>query len=202
MRKIDQAYEFIKDYIDKRDYPPTIREIADAIDVKSTSTIAYYLRKMEENNKIVKGSYKNRSIQLIENLSSKVTSEDFITMPCVSYMPTNGQTLTNIKKLSDKYMVSANMFKGIDMFMMPVKNNWMKNSSILKGDMVIVSHQGIGGNGQTVVASVNNDYIVGRLFKEFKYFKLEFDCEGIDPIFLERVVILGKVVGVIRNQVN
>ncbi len=202
MRKIDQAYEFIKDYIDKRDYPPTIREIANAIDVKSTSTIAYYLRRLEENNKIVKGSYKNRAIQLVENLSSKVTNEDFVTMPCVSYMPMNGQTLTNIKQLSDKYMVSANMFKGFDMFMMPVKNNWMKNSAILKDDMVIVSHQNIGSSGEIVVASVNNDYIIARLYKEFKYFKLEFDCEGIDPIFLERAVILGKVVGVIRNQMR
>lgn len=202
MRKIDQAYEFIKDYIDQKDYPPTIREIANALDIKSTSTISYYLQKLEENNKIVKGSYKNRSIQLVESLSSKVSSDDFVTMPYVSYMPANGQTLTNIKKLSDKYMVSANMFKGLDMFMMPVKNNWMKNSAILKDDMVIVSHQNIGNNGEIVVASLNNDYIIARLYKEFKYFKLEFDCEGIDPIFLERAVILGKVVGVIRNQMR
>ena len=138
----------------------------------------------------------------MENLTSKVSSEDFVTMPCVSYMPSNGQTLTDIKKLSSKYMVSANMFKGFEMFIMPVKNNWMKNSGILKDDMVVVSHQGIGGNGQIVVASVNNDYMIGRIFKEFKYFKLEFDCEGIDPIFLERVIILGRVVGVIRNKIN
>ena len=202
MRKIDQAYEFIKNYIDQKDYPPTIREIANAVGIKSTSTISYYLQKLEENNKIVKGSYKNRSIQLVENLSSKVSSDDFVTLPCVSYMPMNGQTLTNIKQLSDKYMMSANMFKGFDMFMMPVKNNWMKNSAILKDDMVIVSHQNIGSSGEIVVASVNNDYIIARLYKEFKYFKLEFDCEGIDPIFLERAVILGKVVGVIRNQMR
>ena len=202
MRKIDQAYEFIKDYIDKKDYPPTIREIANAINVKSTSTISYYLKKLEEKSKIVKGSYKNRSIQLVENLASKVTSDDFITLPYVTYMPTNGQTLTNMKKLCDKYMVSANMFKGLDMFMMPVKNNWMKKSSIIQGDMVIVSHQNVGGNGEIVVASLNNNYVIARLYKEFKYFKLEFDCEGIDPIYLERAVILGKVVGVIRNQMD
>ena len=106
-----------------------------------------------------------------------------------------------MKKLCDKYMVSANMFKGIDMFMMPVKNNWMKKSSIIQGDMVVVSHQNVRGDGEVVVAALNNDYIIARLYKEFKYFKLEFDCEGIDSIFLERAVILGKVVGVIRNQV-
>lgn len=81
MRKIDLAYEFIKKYISEKEYPPTIREIGDAINVSSTSTVSYYLRKLEENNKIVKGSYKNRAIQLLNAPEIKTDDLNTIMMP-------------------------------------------------------------------------------------------------------------------------
>jgi len=201
MRKIDKAYEFIKNYIDEKTYPPTIREIGEAIGVRSTSTVSYYLRRLEEENKIVKGSYKNRSIQLISSLQSQEDNTTLLVMPCVTNI-TTGKPLMSEQNISNRYTLSASLFKGLDMFMMPVKDNTMQDSSILKGDIVIVSRQNVARNGEIVVAMVGSSYMIARLFKEFKLFKLQFDNEKFDPIYAEKLTILGKVVGVIRNEIE
>lgn len=201
MRKIDEAYEFIKKYIIEKDYPPTIREIGDAIGVSSTSTVAYYLRKLEETNKIVKGSYKNRSIQLMENITSRLDSVDVITLPKLhSVIP--GQPLMSEHNISDKLMFSGSLFKGLDMFTITMNSNCMSASGILEGDLLVVSRQNVARNGEIVVALVNSDYTVGRLYKEFNMFKLKPDDNQTDPIYAEKIMILGKVVGVIRNQID
>ena len=199
MRKIDEAYEFIKKYISDKDYPPTIREIGDAIGIKSTSTIAYYLRKLEENNKIVKGSYKNRSIQLMENIANK--TDGFITMPCISNI-VEGKPLMGEHNIDNRYLFSGSLFKGFDMFLMPVKDNNMKDSAILKGDMVVVSRQNVARNGEMVVALVGTDYVIARLYKEFKCLTLKQDNSPDAPIYADKLTILGKVVGVIRNDIK
>lgn len=199
MRKIDEAYEFIKNYIKEKEYPPTIREIGDAINIKSTSTISYYLRKLEENNKIVKGNYKNRSIQLIENLSDKVDISNIITMPYIETI-NPGEPLMSEKNINKQYVFSGMMFKGLDMFLMPVKDDLMINASIRQGDMVVVSRQIVARNGEIVVALVKGEHKIGRLYREFGYFKLQFDSKT-DPIYIEKIMLLGKVVGVIRNNV-
>lgn len=201
MRKIDEAYEFIKNYITEKEYPPTIREIGDAINVKSTSTVAYYLRKLEENNKIVKGSYKNRSIQLMENISNKIGSSTIINMPYIKTIA-EGKPLMSEQNISDKYTISGSIFKGLDMFLIPVLDNSMKDAAILKGDMVVVSRQNAACNGEIVVALVNGTYTIARLFRETSFLKLQPENKVYSPIYLEKVIILGKVVGVIRNEIE
>jgi len=198
MRKIDEAYEFIKNYISEKDYPPTIREIGDAINIKSTSTISYYLRKLEENNKIIKGNYKNRSIQLVESISD-VDISNIITMPYIENI-NPGEPLMSDKNINGRYVFSGMMFKGLDMFLMPVKDNLMINASIREGDMVVVSRQIAARNGEIVVALLNGEHKIARLYKEFEYFKLQFDSKT-DPIYVEKLMLLGKVVGVIRNNI-
>ena len=200
MRKIDEAYNFIKNYINEKDFPPTIREIAEAIGVKSTSTIAYYLRKLEENNKIVKGSYKNRSIQLMENIT-KPSSVDMISMPYITSI-TEGQPLMSEQNIETRYTLSGDIFKGLDMFLMLVKDNAMKNSNIVKDDKIVVSRQNVARNGEIVVAIVGGSYVIARLYKEFNLFKLEFDSADCPPVYAEKLVLLGKVVGVIRNDIK
>ena len=98
--------------------------------------------------------------------------------------------------------MSASLFKGLDMFLMPVKDNSMKDSAILKGDMVVVSRQHVARNGEIVVASIGATYVIGRLFKDFKVFRLQFDNKNCEPSYFEKITILGKVVGVIRNEIE
>lgn len=202
MRKIDQAYDFIKKYINEKEYPPTIREICDAINIKSTSTVSYYLHKLEESNKIIKGSYKNRAIQLMDNENTHTGDDDKIIMPYIDRI-TEGKPLMSEQNIRNKYIVSGSLFQGLNMFLMPATDNSMKNSGILKGDMVVVSRQNAGKNGEIVVAIVSSTYVIARLYREENnLFKLEFDNEAYSPLYLEKLIILGKVVGVIRNQIN
>ena len=202
MRKIDQAYDFIKKYITEKEYPPTIREICDAINVNSTSTVSYYLRKLEESNKIIKGSYKNRAIQLMDSEMQFNGESNKIIMPYVNKI-TEGKPLLNEQNIRNKYIISGSLFQGLNMFLLSATDNSMKNSGILKGDMVVVSRQNAGKNGEIVVAVVGSTYVIARLYREENnLFKLQFDNEAYSPIYLEKLVILGKVVGVIRNEIN
>lgn len=200
MRKVDEAYEYIKSYIKKRGYPPTIREIGDAINISSTSTISYYLRKLEESNKIVKSDYKNRSIQLVDNIEEHISSDSVIALPHICNL-TNGKPLMFEPNISQRYVFSGSMFKGFNMFLMSVKDNSMIDSSILKDDLVVVSRQNVAKNGEIVVALVDGDYVIARLYQEFGVLKLH-NGKQRDPIYARKVVILGKVVGVIRNQIT
>lgn len=201
MRKIDEAYEFIKKYIAEKDYPPTIREIGDAINIKSTSTISYYLRKLKETNKIVKGSYKNRSIQLTENINTRLENSDLVTMPYIKTV-TMGKPLMSDTNIDGKFVFSGSMFKGFNMFLMTVNNDTMENGSILKGDMVVVSRQNVARNGELVVALVEGKCHIGRLYREFQCVRLQPDNNYSDPIYAKKITILGKVVGVIRNEID
>lgn len=199
MRKIDEAYEFIKKYIAEKDFPPTIREIGETLGVSSTSTVSYYLRKLEEENKIVKGSYKNRSIQLMENIVNR-DNLDIITMPLIKGLEP-GQSLMSEKNICAKYMISGSIFKGFDMFLMPVTDNSMEDSAIMSGDTIVVSRQNAGRNGEIVVAVIDSTYKIGRLYKQYDHYILKPDSKSGVPIYAEKMLILGKVVGVIRNQI-
>lgn len=200
MRKIDEAYQFIKEYITEKDFPPTIREIGEALGVSSTSTVSYYLRKLEEQNRIVKGSYKNRSIQLMENITTR-DNMDIITIPLIKGLEP-GHVLLSERNIGSKYMISGSIFKGFDIFMVPVSDNCMENSAILQGDMVVVSRQNVAQNGEIVVALIDSNYKIGRLYKQYNHFILKPDSKSGVPIYAEKMMILGKVVGVIRNRID
>lgn len=201
MRKIDEAYEYIKKYIEEKNYPPTIREIKNAINIKSTSTIAYYLKKLEEDNKILKGSYKNRSIQLIEHIQSRLDSSKLITMPLVGTISA-GYPLMAEQNITDRFLFSNSLFTGVDMFLLRVKGDSMINAGIRNGDLVVVSRQNVARNGEIVVALIEGEATVKRIYKEVSLFRLQPENPNYSPIYAERLLILGKVVGVIRTDVK
>lgn len=198
MTKLDQVYEFIKEYIDTKGIPPTIREIGQAMGVKSTSTVSYYLKKLAEDKRIIKGAFRNRSVQLVAE--EKVDPVHAITLPLVADI-SQGLPLFAKQNVTDRILVSAELFKGYDMFMMPVKDDGMTQMGILKGDYVVISRQNVARNGETVAAIVNEKVVLGRLYKEFEYFRLQPQNTSYEPIYATRIVILGKVVGVIRKNV-
>lgn len=199
MTKLDQVYSFIREYIDTNDIPPTIREIANAVGVKSTSTVSYYLKKLDEDGRIVKGSFRNRAIQILDE-SHKVDPTQSISMPLVDKI-TMGLPLLTKQNILDKILVSAELFKGYDMFMMPVKDDSMVKMGIIRDDYIVISRQNVARNGEPVVAIVKEQIVLGRLYKEFDYFRLQPQNPSFDPIYASRIVILGKIVGVIRRNI-
>ena len=204
MNKVDETYLFIKNYLNDKGYPPTIREICKGINIKSTSTISYYLRKLEESNRIVKGSYKNRALQLTEQVEKFNTVEpkmnNYITIPLVGTIAAGSPILAE-ENLDDNIMFSEHLFTGTDMFMLKVKGDSMVNMGILDGDYVIISKQQTASNGEVIAAMIDGEATVKRYFKENGYFRLQPENSFMEDIITDHLVILGKVVGVIRNRI-
>jgi len=205
MNKVDETYLFIKDYLNEKGYPPTIREICKGIDIKSTSTISYYLRKLEESNRIVKGSYKNRALQLTEqqpvqtaNVESK--PDNYITIPLIGTIAAGTPILAE-ENLDDNIMFSEHLFTGTDMFMLKVKGDSMINMGILNGDYVIISKQQTASNGEVIAAMIDGEATVKRYYKEDGYFRLRPENSLMEDIIVDHLTILGKVVGLIRNRI-
>lgn len=204
MNKVDETYLFIKQFLNEKGYPPTIREICKGINIKSTSTISYYLRKLEETNRIVKGSYKNRALQLTEQSPIQPAvlpeQEHFISIPLIGTIAAGTPILAE-QNLVDNVLFSENLFRGADMFMLKVKGDSMINVGIYDGDLVIISRQNVANNGEIVAAMIDGEATVKRFYKENGYFKLQPENSFMDPIYTTELTILGKVVGLIRNKI-
>ena len=136
----------------------------------------------------------------MENISTKAEN-NIINIPLIKNLHT-GQPLMSQQNIDNKYVFSGSMFKGFDMFMLPVLDNHMEGSAIVKGDNVIVSRQNVARNGEIVVALIGNKYLIARLYKQYDHILLKPDSKTAEPIYAEKVVILGKVVGVVRNEIN
>ena len=202
--KEDQLLDFIKNYLNNNGYPPTVREMCKAIKVSSTSTIFYYLNKLENANKIKKNPNKNRALEVINN-------ED---MPTITTIPTNESDLTKIPILgtvtcgepilavqtSEEYfMVSPTLFRGDDLFMLTAKGDSMINAGIYDGDKIVLKQQSNADNGDIVAALIDDSATIKRFFKEDGHFRLQPENDSYSPIIVDNVKILGKVVGLVRK---
>lgn len=202
MRKIDEAYEFIREYIKSNDSSPTIREICDGINVKSTSTVTYYLRKLEELHKITRTNLKTRGFKLVETSPRKIDVEGILNLPFIDELHPQ-HPLISEENIAGHYVVNADLFKGYNMFIVPMRDDSMrKNAGIKQGDLLVISHQQATNNGELVVALIKNQYFIRRVYREFDLIRLMAD-EGYpyDEVYAKQVVILGKVVGLIRPKV-
>lgn len=203
MNKVDETYLFIKRFLSEKGYPPTVREICKGINIRSTSTISYYLKKLEDSNRIVKGTYKNRALQLTENLPAPAPAEDkepnFVNIPLLGTIAA-GQPILAEENINENILFSNNLFRGTDMFMLKVKGDSMINVGILNGDYVIISRQEVAQNGEIIAAMIDGEATVKRFYKRFDHFVLHPENSFMDDIVTDHLVILGKVVGLIRNR--
>lgn len=208
MNKVDETYLFIKRFLSEKGYPPTIREICKGIDIKSTSTISYYLKKLEESNRIVKGSYKNRALQLTENVQNIKKSQELgyetsitpISLPVVGTIAA-GAPIWAEQNITDNIILSGNLFRGRDMFILKIKGDSMVGAGILNGDYVVISRQNIAQNGEIVAAMIDGEATVKRFYKKTDHFVLHPENSLLNDILTDHVEIIGKVVGVIRTRI-
>ena len=195
MDKTMQTYEYLVSYIERFGYPPTIREICINVGLDSTSSVVYHLKKLEKMGKITRSNNKNRAIELTErqNLSS-------ITLPILGTIAA-GQPILAEEHLSDKLVISENFFSGTNLFILEVKGESMIDVGIFNGDYVVISKQSVANNGEIVACLIDNEATVKRYYKENGYFRLQPENSTMRPIITDRVSILGKVVGLIRNRI-
>lgn len=194
MNKTQETYEYLSNYIKKKKYPPTIREMCADLNLDSTSTVSYHLKKLEKMGKIIRTNNKNRAIELIED-----NSIDMISLPVVGEIAA-GQPILAEENYSDSIAVSQDLFYGRDLFVLKVKGNSMIEVGIFNGDYVVISKQSTASNGEIVACLIDNEATVKRFYKENGYFRLQPENSTMSPIYTDHVEILGKVVGLIRNN--
>lgn len=203
--KEEQLLDFIKSYLISNGYPPTVREMCKAIKVSSTSTIFYYLNKLENTNRIKRNPNKNRAIEIVDNdfnisnsQISTIQSDNFTKIPVLGTV-TCGEPILAVQTSEEYFMVSPTLFKGDDLFILTAQGDSMINAGIYSGDKIVIKQQNHADNGDIVAALIEDSATIKRFYKEDGYYRLQPENDTMDPIIVDNVQILGKVVGLVRK---
>lgn len=195
--------EFIKEQIALKGYPPAVREICDAVGLKSTSTVHSHLNKLEKLGYIRKDATKPRAIEVLDQnkpIFSQEFSQEILNLPLVGQI-TAGEPILAEQNVEEYIPLPINLVKGKDNFILKVKGDSMINAGILNGDYVIVDKKSIASNGQIVVALMHKEYAtVKTIYKEEDTIRLQPENDFMDPIILsyKDVEVIGVVTGVFR----
>ena len=196
-----EILDFIMSEIEKKGYPPSVREIANAVDLRSPSTVHSHLNTLEELGYIRKDPTKPRTIEvLVGEFSNNRPQKEMINVPMVGKV-TAGQPILAVENIEDFFPLPIDYIRGAqnhEIFMLRVAGNSMIEAGILDGDYVIVRKQSHASNGDIVVALLEEEATVKRFFKEKDYFRLQPENSAMAPIIVEDLQILGKVIGVYR----
>lgn len=193
MRKVTEnekmVFEFIKDRIEEG-YPPTVREICAEFGFKSTSTAHRYINNLTAKGLLEKGNNQNRAIRLTGGNGMKI--------PLVGTV-TAGIPITAIEEITDYISFQPARPYSNPLFALKVRGESMINAAILDGDMVVIEQTPYAENGDIVCALVDNESATIKTFyKEDGHYRLQPENDTMDPIIVDEVSILGKVVGVVR----
>lgn len=193
MRKVTEnekmVFEFIKDRIEEG-YPPTVREICAEFGFKSTSTAHRYINNLTAKGLLEKGNNQNRAISLTGGNGMKI--------PLVGTV-TAGIPITAIEEITDYISFQPARHYSNPLFALKVRGESMINAAILDGDMVVIEQTPYAENGDIVCALVDNESATIKTFyKEDGHYRLQPENDTMDPIIVDEVSILGKVVGVVR----
>ena len=204
--KLTEVYDLIKNFIQTKGYPPTLRELMDKINVNSTSTVKYYLDKLEEKQLIKRSGNKNRAIELTETITKPDISPVFYnSSSSLTKIPVLGEVAAGtpilaVENYDEVYEFSENIFsKRGELFILTVKGDSMVNAGIFNKDKIVVKKQNYANNTDIVVAMLNGSATVKRFYKENGQIRLQPENDYMKPIYCVDVDILGKVVGLIRN---
>lgn len=193
MRKVTEnekmVFEFIKDRIEEG-YPPTVREICAEFGFKSTSTAHRYINNLTAKGLLERGNNQNRAIRLTGGNGMKI--------PLVGTV-TAGIPITAIEEITDYISFQPARHYSNPLFALKVRGESMINAAILDGDMVVIEQTPYAENGDIVCALVDNESATIKTFyKEDGHYRLQPENDTMDPIIVDEVKILGKVVGVVR----
>jgi len=190
--------EFLKQEILTKGYPPSVREICDAVGLKSTSTVHGYLERLEKKGLIRRDPTKPRAIEILDD-TTYVFKKELVNIPIVGRV-TAGQPILAVENIEDTFPIPAQYLhnKSNDVFMLTVKGESMIEAGILDRDLVIVEKTPIAQNGDIVVALIEDEATIKRFYKEKDFIRLQPENSAMEPIIVKDVTILGKVIGVIR----
>ncbi len=191
-----EILEYIKQQILAKGYPPSVREICAAVRLKSTSSVHSHLETLERNGYIHRDPTKPRTIEIIDDAFA-LTRREMTNIPIVGTV-TAGEPILAQENIIDYFPIPVEMLPNAPTFMLKVRGESMINAGIYDGDTVIVKQQSAADNGNIVVALVGDSATVKTFYKEDGYYRLQPENDTMDPIIVDQVDILGKVIGLIR----
>lgn len=194
--KQQEILDYIKETILKKGYPPAVREICEAVHLRSTSSVHSHLETLEKNGYIRRDPTKPRTIEILDDMFG-LTRRETVQVPMLGTVAA-GQPLLAQEQIEDYFPIPAELLPNRQTFMLRVKGDSMINVGIFDGDQVIVAQDATAENGDIVVALVEDSATVKRFFKEDGYYRLQPENDTMDPILVPQVEILGKVIGLFR----
>lgn len=193
--------DYIKKEVSKKGYPPSVREICNAVGLKSTSTVHGHLMKLEEKGYIRRDSTKPRAIELLDSDQDIAVGS----LPSTAFIPvvgnvTAGQPILAVENIEEQFPVPADYVANGDYFMLKIKGDSMIEAGIFDRDYVIVRQQSDAINGEIVVAMIDDSATVKTFYKENNHIRLQPENASLSPIIVDNVSILGIVKGVFRKM--
>lgn len=195
-KKQSEILEYIKSQILEKGYPPAVREICKAVNLKSTSSVHSHLETLEKNGYIRRDPTKPRAIEIIDD-TFNLTRREVSNVPIVGTVAA-GQPLLAQEHIENYFTIPTEFMPNSETFMLTVQGDSMVNVGIYNGDYVLVESCSTASNGEIVVALVDDGATVKRFYKEDNYYRLQPENDFMEPIIVDEVSILGKVIGVFR----
>ena len=191
-----EILEYIKETILKKGYPPAVREICEAVRLKSTSSVHSHLEQLEKNGYIRRDPTKPSTIEIIDD-TFNLARREVVNVPLLGTVAAGAPILAQ-ENIENYFPIPVEMLPNKEIFMLKVKGDSMIDAGIYNGDRVIVAKADTARNGEIVVALVDDSATVKTFYKEKGRFRLQPQNASMDPIILDEVQILGKVIGLFR----
>ena len=196
--KQQEILEYIKNQILDHGYPPAVREICAAVNLKSTSSVHSHLATLEKNGYIRRDPTKPRAIEIVDD-EFNLTRRELRNIPIIGEVAA-GQPILAEQNIAGYFPVSSDDLPSGELFVLKVRGESMINVGIYDGDQIFVQQTPVARNGDIVVALVEDSATVKTYYKEEGRYRLQPENDTMDPIYVDEVVILGKVVGLFRRM--
>jgi len=190
-----QILDYIHNFFREKGYPPSVREICSATNLKSTATVHGYLVQLEKKGYIKRDPQKPRAIEIMNMM---IASRTLVDVPLIGKV-TAGEPILAQENIESIFPLPKEMLPDAEVFMLSVKGDSMINAGIFSGDYVLVQSTNTAENGDIVVALLEDEATVKRFYKETNYIRLQPENPLMEPIIVNDLKILGKVVGLFRR---
>jgi repressor LexA len=198
--KQQQILNYIKEEILSKGYPPTVREICEEVQLKSTSSVHAHLSTLENNGYIRRDPTKPRAIEIVDD-EFNLTRREMVNIPIVGRVAA-GEPLLAVENIENYFALPAEFLPNSETFIVKVHGESMINIGFYEDDYLIVEQTNVARNGDIVVALIEDSVTVKRFFKENGYIRLQPENDNMDPIIVDDCTILGKVFALYRTMIR
>ena len=199
-QKQSEILEYIKSQILNKGYPPSVRDICSAVNLKSTSSVHAHLESLEKNGYIRRDPTKPRPIEIIDD-NFNLTRREMVNVPVLGQVAA-GEPILAVDNITGYFPIPSEFMPNEETFILTVKGDSMINIGIYNGDQIVVEKCNTAENGEIIVALIDDSATVKRFYKENGHIRLQPENDFMDPIIVDDCMILGKVIGLMRWDIS